>query len=183
MDYSNLKQLTSNTRTIHSFNSDHFDQEKLNACLELSLMAPNHKFTFPWKFIQTSNQTRKQLLELQLELKGITSDEERLKAESKFLNPAYLIICHLDNKDEFTYKEDFATLSCSIQLLALALRTYGFGYKWSTGNITTHDQTYNILGLDKKKSTIEGWIWIGKEESAVPIIRPRPNLDQVLRVV
>lgn len=187
MDFSSLLNLTEQTRTAHTFDPEiRILPEDLNEVLEMSLLAPNHKYTFPWKYLHVTNETREKISFLAKDMaaaKGM-DDEGQENARQKVLMPSDLVVVLLEKKPEsaFEEREDYATLSCSIQLIALGLRAKGFAYKWSTGGISQHNETYRILNVDKDKDEIIGFIWIGKEAKEFGP-RRRPLLTEVVRQV
>jgi nitroreductase len=184
MQKQDLQLLINQTRTVHNYQAKAVDINILKECLSLSLMAPNHRLSMPWKFKLVGQSTRKKLAERQMALKGKSTPEEMQKTYEQFANPAYLLVAYLEKKEEHLYKEDYATLSCSIQLLALTLRQHGIGYKWSTGKITKAAETYQLLNIDSGKCQIEGWIWIGHAlADEIPQLIERPKLEQVLEII
>jgi nitroreductase len=181
-----LSRLISDTRTIHSFVPGEGPTEaELEACLKLSLLAPNHKKTFPWKIIRASDQLRESLADVSADQKiqtGATQAEAQA-ARSKSLAAKELIIFVLKKlpNDAFREREDYATLCCSIQLLALSLREKGYGYKWSTGKITRGPEVATLLSLGEQEEVV-GFIWAGREAKA-PVLGKRPQLAEILEVI
>lgn len=183
MHKNELTALIKQTRTIHSYVPHKVDLNILKECLSISLMAPNHRLSMPWRFMLVGDQTKKKLAQIQLQLKGKSGSDELLKIETQFLAPSFLLAIYLEKKEEHLYKEDYATLSCSIQLLALNLRAHGLGYKWSTGKVTRDTMTYQTLDIDPNKYQMEGWIWIGKEENSLAPLAARPEIDSILKII
>lgn len=184
-NFQTINTLALACRTCHKFEPGHeIKKDFLNKCLELSLLAPNHRLTFPWKVYQVEGQKREELAELSCDLvKEKGGDEEALaKAKAKVLDPSALLVYSLPLKpgNSFEEREDYATISCSIQLLALALQSEGWHYKWSTGGLTRHPKTYQLLGIPDDKEEIVGFIWIGRAK-ALPKLKKRPPLEEVLR--
>lgn len=184
MNFESFKDLVIKTRTVHKFEEGvELPLTTLNECLSLSLMAPNHKYTFPWDYRVAGIETRKKLEDLAVllaEQKGKTG-EEVVMARQKAASPSGLVAIVLPKVPDnpFREREDYATLSCSIQLLALALRQEGFAYKWSTGGLSTHPETYKIFQVDSQQKEIIGFIWIGKPVKE-PLMTKRPNLADIL---
>ena len=63
--------------------------------------------------------------------------------------------------------------------MLLAITAEGFGGKWGTGGLTRDPETYDVLGIDPDKESIEGFVWLGTPK-IVPSIT-RPELVDVLR--
>nr|MBX2797003.1 hypothetical protein [Myxococcales bacterium] len=57
---------------------------------------------------------------------------------------------------------------------SLSLHADGFHSKWSTGKVTTHPRTYEILRIDATQERIVGFVWIG-HAAVVPDAAPRPD--------
>lgn len=178
-----FNELLEHTRTYHSYNPTTVDQEFIESLIASALKAPNHKFTFPWKFVWAKGETKQKIADLFLESKKSKLDPELGRDEDffkkKILNPELIVLVQEKAQDEFTLKEDYATLSCSVQLMALHLRELGYGYKWSTGGTTRDDDLYKILALDSVNYEIVGFFLFGKCEN-VPAARRRPGVSDVL---
>jgi len=175
-------------RTVHSYQESEIAPEVLKEALELALLAPNHKFTFPWKFVVVGSETRAKLFELNKYVKRKTDEpftpeeEEKLeqKLRPKMLHPAALVVfCCAKNEDDFRQREDYATIACSIQNFTLALTGHGYGTKWSTGAITRAPETYKLLDVNPDAHEIVGFVWVGHGDAPLPP-QKRPSLDEVL---
>ena len=173
----NLKEIIINTRTVHWYKeSDPIEENIIKEALSLSLNAPNHKLTFPWKIYWPREEKKKELIELFVK---ISSTEEELTRKKYEGISEFLFFSQKLADNEFTRKEDYASLSCSIQLFALALREKGFGYKWSTGAMSRSPEVYDFLGIDAEKEEIVGMVYVGTSLRPLPP-RKRPTLDDVL---
>lgn len=177
----NFKELVALTRTVHHYDATfEVDPKIIEEALEISLMAPNHKFTFPWKYYWPSIETRQKITEAFVKLKGGDNLEKQEGVRKTFSSMSEVIFFTQKlAKDEFTRKEDYATLSCSVQLFALALAERGLSYKWSTSSVMTESALYEILKIDQESEEIIGMIFVGRPEGELPP-RRRPNLSDVL---
>lgn len=174
--------LTDACRTVHAFEPQSVNEKDVLEALDISLRAPNHRFTFPWRYIWPGKKQKQALADLAARIKfpGGPSDPQAIKAaKNKFLNPEIIVFCQKVSTDSFQSKEDYATLSCSVQLFALSLAEKGIGYKWSTGKVTRDPRAYEILDIDEKALEIIGFIFVGKASSP-PKKRLRPQLSEVL---
>ena len=84
----------------------------------------------------------------------------------------------LSPDDSFREEEDYAATVCSLHNLVLSLWDLGIGSQWSTGGITRHKSTYEILGINEQEERIIGFLKIGypkdipkKEKKKVSEIR------------
>lgn len=177
----NFQQLIDKCRTIHRFKDKSIPEDKIHFALEQSLKSPNHRFTFPWKYYLLGEKSQQKVFDLAVELKHSSSaTQDQLKImRSKILNPRMVILAQKLNSDDFIAKEDYATMACSVQLMALCLAQNDLGYKWSTGKFTRDKRIYNILNIDEKSELIVGCILIGYPEAEAKS-RVRPPLEDVL---
>ena len=163
-------------RTIHSFSKAEVSENIVQRAIEMANYAPCHRLTFPWRFTKINTTQRKYLAQLAIELKS-----ERRKVDSrtsdqiysKILDPSHLIVASQILSNDPKHKlEDYAACSCAIQNLLLSLVNDGVGSKWSTGNIITHKNTYEIVDVDPLLEEIIGFIWIGYGTPPNQILRP-----------
>jgi nitroreductase len=178
----NFQDLTDKCRTFHSFLNQKVEEDVLNQALEISLRAPNHKLTFPWHYLKIGPKTKAQIFELALEAKflGKATEEERSSMLSKLFYPEMVIVAQKLNANVITQQEDYATIACSIQLMALSLASHNYGYKWSTGKFIFSPKMYQLLNLDAAKEKIVGLILVGHPDNPNPNLRQRPDIRDVL---
>lgn len=180
-----LYELIRQTRTAHLYEENApIAPSVLEEVIEASLLAPNHRLTFPWKILHVQESTRQALSALARELareKG-QDEEGQKKAMEKVMAPSALLVYVLETKpnNKSEEREDYATLSCSIQLLALGLQAHGYHYKWSTGGLSRHQQTYDLLKIDSSQNEIIGFVWVGKAKKT-PSLTKRPPIKEVVR--
>ena len=174
-------------RTVHNYQKSDISLEDLQEGLEAALQAPNHRFTFPWRFTIVGEQTRQKLADLAAALKAARKGErgeprEQKRARDKILNPAALVVffCRI-SEDPFTAKEDYASVACAIQNFTLVMTEKGYGSKWSSGKITRDPEMYRLLGVDPQSWESCGFIWVGKQDGKLAS-RRRPALSDVLTV-
>ena len=114
-----VKEAIDARRTTHLYREGEVDPAIIHEALTLALYAPNHKFTFPWKFLMVGPETRFALKELKkqisLEKKPGGYDPEEVlaldrKLCQKMLNPSFLVVfCCAVDEDDFRQREDYAT--------------------------------------------------------------------------
>ncbi len=172
----NVQDAIKNRRTIHSFNTKLVPEIIIERAIEAANYAPCHLHTFPWRFISIKQEKRQLLANEALDLKFQNHSLDAITKEKvlkKFLNPSHLIIAsQVLNADAKRELEDYAACACAIQNLSLSLVGDGVGSKWSTGKITSTQQTYKIIGIDPNQEKIIGFIWIGYGELPPKIKRP-----------
>jgi len=178
----NLKELIRTRRTVHQFKAESLPWSDMEEALELSLWAPNHRLTFPWKFIKVSDEQRAQMVDLAISLKTSKdpsySEIKKQALKNRLMAPAYWISLGINrNPDSHIFEEDQATMSCSVQIASLALWEKGIGSKWSTGGFSMHDKTYEILKVSKESHYLMGVLFVGK----VDVMPPTPNRPELSR--
>lgn len=179
-----LAELIRERRTIQTFSNEVVPDEVVKEALELSLWSLNHRLTFPWIYKLASHEQRLQLAELQIaskSKKGPVSDVVKTSMRSNFMKASHYVALALKkNSDPAGEKEDYATLSCSVQIASLVLWEKGIGSKWTTSGFSMGAKTYEILGLSSDEVKLEGGFFIGKFAKAPPAAE-RPALAEVLR--
>jgi nitroreductase len=168
-------------RTVHLWKDEPMHNDVVNRALESAHMAPCHRYTWPWRFYRCGAKSRAAVFSLSLELKRKGGPElpQRMieKMIQKVKNPAELIVVTLIYcENDFTARENYAAASCAIQNMALSFHADGFASKWSTGGLTTHSKTYELLGIDSTKEEIIGFIWAGVPEK-IPEAPDRTPID------
>ena len=177
-----FEQLVATRRTVNNYLPEKVGEETVIEALRLSLWAPNHKLTFPWAYTLIGPRARASLSDLAVELKGAKAPLSDIKAKAireTVLNPSHLVALGIRKSNEFQEHEDYATLACSVQIAAMFLWKHGIASKWSTGGWTLHERTYQILGVDPAKVSLEGVLMIGKAQHMPPATE-RPPLSQVI---
>lgn len=165
-------------RTVHSYTKEKVPDELIKRALELSIYAPNHKLTYPYLFVPVGPVARKKIADIAVRLKG---NKEIVR--NKFENEGSLIFfAQKKVSDEFTMKEDFASIACAIQNFSLFLWENGFGSKWSTGAIINSSETYEVLGINSNEYEIVGMVWAGQFLS-IPKAPERPSVDNFIKAV
>lgn len=176
-----LSELIRTRRTVNTYTNAPVDEAVVNEALALSLWAPNHRHTHPWKYALLGTQTRAQLGELAAELKGGGASIKGQAARASVTTSAHLLALATTRATEpMVAHEDYATLSCSVQILSLVLWERGIATKWSTAGWTMHPRTYELFGWNPDELKLEGCLMIGVPER-IPPAPPRPDLSTVLQ--
>lgn len=167
-------------RTVHEYKNTEIPIEEIKHSLELALLAPNHKLTFPWSFVIVGPESRKKLTDI-----AIGDDSSKTEqTKVKILNPGSLVVfcCKREDQDPHLARENYAAVANGIQNYTLSLMAKGYYSKWSTGKITRSEETYNLLKIDPKENEIVGFIWAGEPSGELSKQR-RPELKDVLRIL
>ena len=183
----NIHEALLTRRTVHLWKAESLPEGVIERALQAAHMAPCHRYTWPWKFYRCGTNTRSKLFDLAVSLKrkGDADLSERLQKKmiQKVKNPAELIVVTLVHcEDDFTARENYAAASCAIQNMALSIHGDGYASKWSTGGLTSHDQTYELLNIDKADEEIIGFVWVGVPE-AIPKTPKRTPLEDHIHFI
>lgn len=169
-------------RTIQRFKPGRLPDSVLDRALSAAHHAPNHKLTWPWRFVLAGEQARHALFGVALRVKAGARPPPEVEARvrAKTLDPDRLIVVvqRIDD-DAFRAEEDYASCCVAIQNLMLALHAEGFGTKWSTGGLTRDPESHRILGVDSTSERVVGFVWAGAAD-VVPKGPRRPVLSSVV---
>ncbi len=178
-----IEKLIKTRRTIHSYKSDKVPDEVLHTAIELAVMAPNHRLTFPWRFYRVGLNLKSKIADLQVETKNKKaplSEIAQNAVRKKYLEGGELLIVGIKkNNDPEILKEDYAALACALQNMALYLWDKGYGTKWSTGKVLTHDLLFSSLEISRDKIELCGFFWIGVPAD-IPHEPKRPPVEEFL---
>ena len=179
-----IDELIRARRTIHQYKPEKVADDLVMGALEVALWAPNHKLTFPWRFIVVGDQSRGKIANLAVELKSNKKQLSQIEIEalrSTYMKPSHLIVLAMvKNPDPETFKEDYAAVAIGVQNMSLFLWAQGVGSKWSTGAVISQKKTYEHLGCHAPDEVIVGFFWIGVPDGS-PRVPKRPLLNEVLR--
>jgi nitroreductase len=169
-------------RTPPHFKGQPVPKALLLEALELARFAQNHKLTNPWRFHLLGKRSIERVAALNARLVREKFGEEaaRKKLERWLSMPGWLVItCKSSPDDTLRHQEDYAACCCAVQNLALALWARGVGLKWSTGDVTRHEEFHELLGVDPHEEYAIGLFWYGYPEGAAE--SSRVPLKDVLR--
>lgn len=184
----NLTDALHGRRTTYFFKPEPLPAGALVRAAAAANMAPCHRLTFPWAFIDVGPETRAKLADLLVSLKapkpGTPVDPAAIdKAKRKVLDPAAVVAVTMKrHPDPETAREDYAATACAIQNFSLSLWGEGVGCQWGTGPLSKHAEGYRLLGVDPATHEIVGILWCGIPDK-IPAAAPRPSLDAILTCV
>ncbi len=171
-----LQEAIRKRRTLHVFNNDKIPETIVHRAIEAANYAPCHKLTFPWRFTNVAEETRELLADLAVDMKfnsNLIDNVNEKKIKAKIINPSHLIVAsQILSNDAKSNLEDYAACACAIQNLMLSLTADKVGSKWSTGEITTHVDTYKLFEINPLEEKIIGFIIAGYGNIPSTINRP-----------
>lgn len=181
-----LDELIRTRRTVHAYTTEKVNEAWVREALNLAVWAPNHKLTFPWRFVIVGSQARAAIGEISANIKAKKkglSDIERQAVVKQFTQPSHLIIVSMKlHQDTEMQWEDYAAVAAGLQNAALYLWEKGVGTKWTTGGATKDSKTYELAGIEPQQERIVGFLWVGFAAKAPPVPE-RPSPDQFIREI
>lgn len=178
----NLRDLIKTRRTVGAYSTRKVDDALVEEALALSLWAPNHRLTYPWAYTWLGPAARTKLGELGAAMKGGLDSVKGKMVLAGVTGCSHLISLGVRrNEREVITHEDYATLSCSVQILSMFLWDHGVSTKWSTAGWAMGDEAYGIIGVDPKEVRLEGALMIGYDANGQPPAPERPPLSRFLR--
>lgn len=181
-----LHEAIRNRRTIQRFRKGTVPEEAMARALDAARWAPNHKTTWPFRFVRVGPVTREALFRVALRLKEAKkgpSPELEARLRVDWLVPDQLVVVvQVLASDPGRALEDYASCACATQNLLLSLEADGVGAKWNTGQVARDPDTLRLLGLDPEGHRIVAMVFAGVPE-LVPRAPRRPTLEELVRAL
>jgi nitroreductase len=161
------------------------DRATLTQMIDLAIQAPNHRFTFPWRFHVVTGADRAALGDLWAEeavMKGWVPEASRSHERAKLLRSPLVIFVGVvtDPEDAVRVVEDRAATSAAVAQLLLLLEDAGFAGAWRTGRMVVSEAIPKALSYQPGEVT-EAILYIGqRRENYAPPPRLRPPVDRVV---
>ncbi len=185
MNEKDFVNLVEERRTVHSYAKKEIPQNLIEEGVRLSLWAPNHRLSFPWKYFLLSEEKQKTLFSWACEQKKVDPNGSGPLVEAvkeQFLFPRILLLGIKKDSNPAAQKEDYATLSCSAQIMSMYFWQKGLGTKWSTGKISRDPRMYSLLGISEAEIALEGMLMIGWPKE-IPVAAERPPIENTFKIV
>ncbi|MNX83135.1 5,6-dimethylbenzimidazole synthase [compost metagenome] len=133
--------------------------------------APNHKHTYPWRFVLVGPEMRQRLAdyfadraEAKLRARGGGEADvpaARNAARAKALAvPVQVMVYAVQQGDEIRQREDYASTCCAVQNFLLAAWADEVASGWKSFDTP---QAYALFGLDPATTRIVGLLQLGYE--------------------
>jgi nitroreductase len=170
-------------RTIQRFRPGPVPEEALERALAAAVFAPNHKTTWPFRFVLPGPEARETIFRTGLRLKEAKrgpSPELEAAVRRDLLAPDRLVaVVQRIADDEHRALEDYAACACAVHILMLALYAEGIGTKWGTGGTLRDPAVLAALDVSALRERVVAFVWVGVPE-IVPQAPPRPPLDTLV---
>jgi nitroreductase len=140
-------------RMAWKFKDAPVSREAIQRMLDAAVWAPNHRLTEPWRFfvLEKESPMRRKVAELAYDfiLEHTNLPARALNARHKVLDPPIVsyVYCVPGPSNEVN-QENYATLCCAVQNIALAGVAEGLAVAWETGGPTRSPNLKETLGAE-----------------------------------
>jgi nitroreductase len=166
-----LSEVIRRRRTCKDYDGKPIQKEVVEALLELSVFAPNHGLTEPWKFRVLMPAAVQRWIRF---LKDELTDGEVVAFEKPFEKiskaGAVIFLTCVSGSNEVVTQENYAACCAATQNILLAATAQHLQSYWSTSKMMTHPKTKEFLEAADDEIFV-GTIWLGHGET--PASKPR----------
>ena len=126
-------------------------REAVQRLLDVSVWAPNHRMTEPWRFVlmERDSPLRRRLSDLVYSemLREMQSEERAEAYRTRVVDPPIVAYAYcVRGKDEFETKENYASVVIAVHNMALAGVAEGLSVGWETGRVTRVPGLADLFG-------------------------------------
>jgi nitroreductase len=172
-------------RTIQRFQSGAVPDEVIERALTAASWAPNHKTTWPFRFVLLGPVARERIFQIGLRHKiakrGPSPELEAAVRQDLLVPDKLVVVVQKVAEDPGRAQEDYATCACAVQNLMLSVYADGYGSKWNTGALARDPETASVLELGPQDRVV-GLILVGVPQ-LVPTAPKRPPMSELVRRV
>lgn len=158
-------------RTIKQFQPRPLPRAVLEELIDLSVWAPNHRMTEPWRFYVLDEAARARLGEIAAQItfdKIVSSGGEIETATRKGEDaaatwaavPNLLYVTALCGVNPEVDEENYGAVCCALQNFALAAHAAGIGTSWSSGAVAAAPALHRLVGAGDNERMV-GLIRVG----------------------
>ena len=148
------------------FKDEPVDEAAVRRMLDSAVWAPNHRLTEPWRFfvLGKDSEKRREAAELAYEFSNQGGDTRRAEGAQRMVLEAPLVIYvyTVPGRHEEETRENYGSVCCAVQNMALAGVAEGLAVTWETGRVTRHPGLKAALGAE------EEWIMTGMLSIGAP---------------
>lgn len=161
------------------------DADTIKELVSLSILAPNHKFTFPWRFHVATGDDRHELGRLWAEEcrenDWVPEGSEAREAQKLLRGPVLIFVGMVSDADNpVRYQEDLLASGAAVENLLLLLEERGFSAMWRTGRMVESRKIKAALGYEAGEVTV-AIVYVGQRPSTfTPSPRRRPAVDSII---
>jgi nitroreductase len=135
------------------FQDEPIQREAVERMVEAAVWAPNHRLTEPWRFfiLEKGSAAAEKVAGLAHDFALQRSGNEQRAAatrDSLLKTPVLIYAYSTPGRDEEGTKENYASVCCAAQNMALAGVAEGLAVTWETGGPTRHPDLAQTLGAE-----------------------------------
>ena len=140
-------------RMVWDFKDQPVPRDALTRMLDTAVWAPNHRLTEPWRFfiLEKDSAAHEQVAgmahDFALQRSGNAQRAEATR-ESLLKTPVIMYLYSTPGRDEEGTQENYASVCCAAQNIALAGVAEGLAVTWETGGPTRHPDLAKALGAE-----------------------------------
>ena len=128
-------------------------RDALARMLDTAIWAPNHRLTEPWRFfiLEKGSAASERVAGLAYDFAlQRSANERRAEAtrDSLLKTPVLIYMYSTPGRDEEGTRENYASVCCAAQNMALAGVAEGLSVTWETGGPTRHPDLASTLGAE-----------------------------------
>lgn len=170
MELDDLDHLIRSRRTSMLVQTDRpVSHDLVRRLCELAQWAPNHKRTWPWRFVLVEGDSRARLGDVIAEAMDLHGDppEKVAKARTKYLRtPATLIVGAAEGDSPTRSAENRDAVAAGVQNLLLAATAAGLATYWGSCPKGAESAVTDLCGWDPG-THVSGLIYLGWATSTV----------------
>ena len=178
-----LEALVRSRRTSLKVDSDRpVPAALVDRLIDLTVWAPNHKRTFPWRFAVVTGDGRRRLGEAvaAAEARMGAVPERVAKAHTKYLRaPVVVLAGAAYHPDPVRRAEDRDAVAAGVENLLLGATSAGLASHWATGSWMGDAEVKALAGLAPEDELV-ALVYLGWPSGEVPVVeRPAPVVVRV----
>jgi len=173
-------------RSVKTFTDRPIRRDEIEALLELAVLAPNHRNTWPWGLVVLGPEARRAYGEVKGRHRAAKVDDPEVAREVAARTVATMealpVIVAFTQKlhpDPGIREEDFATVYMGMQNFLLGAVEMGFGTHVRTGAALEDPVTRKALGVGDEERVV-ALVELGEPDGSPPD-RPRPSASDRTR--
>lgn len=167
--HTQIQEIMMTRRTHFQFEDKAVPAEVLERALIAAHWAPNHRHTWPWRFMIPGPEMQAQLVQYfaeklrkKLQHRGTNASEIESMVEKSTTRqqkmPLQIIVYSTQGDNVHQNREDYASTCCAIQNLTLSLWSEGVTSGWKTFD---SEVAYALTGLNTQDHLLVGLIQAG----------------------
>ena len=171
-------------RSVTHVAPDPLGRDEVTPLIDAAIHAPNHKLTFPWRFVALAGSARDEVGDAHARAVARAKPDHPpagLEKEAALLRRAPVVIACIvaHNPDPLRALEDRDAVAAGVQNMLLAAHARGLAAIWRTGVMTGEPEVAAALGLGDGDALV-GLVYVGRPRPGEVTAAPgRPSVDEL----